>query len=443
MADCLSRRDINAVAQTSSRFFHVFDDCLYRENWPSFALWWAAKHDKVYAARRAIKAGATGECRVWAKEQSKYYRCHCLTDTSAPIGLPKFMSEERGKWQSVEWRCTPLTHAIDSRSDGVIRLLLEMDSVDINHRGMWDDPPICKAVLQWCDSADSAVVKALLESEDIDPNAFNGHGMSPLAIAAKQGHLEVAQLLLDCHQVNPNLVDGQGMSPLAIAAQRGHLEVVRLLLDCHQVNPALVDRQGVSPFATAVRWGYLEIARLLLDCHQVNPALVDRQGVSPFATAVRWGYLEIARLLLDCDGVDPDLACGNLKRTPLSYAAAYDRDHWKEIMELLLSTDGVDPDSRDENGWTPLTWAVEQGPGCAGTAKLLLDTGRVDPNVRPFSDDLTPLNRSTRRGIVFQLLVGFEGVDLNAMSAGNTPLIRLIQYGNISGVKQMMDTGKV
>lgn len=324
----LSERDLNAAAQTARRFSHVFDHCLYRQNAPSsFALWWATKHNEVQTARKAIEAGATGECRA-VKEPDGRVEHRPVFDKDLTAGLPLSLSAN-GQW------CTPLFLAAFLGSDGVIELLLKMDSVDINHRGMWRQTPLFAA-------HQSRVVKLLLDSGAVDPNARDNDGFCPLLYAARRDSSEVARALLDSGQV------------------------------------------------------------------------------------------------------DPDFTHGRTKRTPLSYAA--ERGH-RAITEMLLRTGGVDPDSKDIERKTPFTWAVERG--WPDTARLLLETGRVDVNARSFPGDWTPLNGAIARNPgkpseeVIQMLVGLEEVDLNAISAGNTPLAHVIMRNMVAQVKTLMDSGRV
>jgi len=69
----------------------------------------------------------------------------------------------------------------------------------------------------------------------------------------------------------------------------------------------------------------------------------------------------------------------------------------KGVVKMLLDTGKVDVDSRDENGQTPLSLAVEDGN--KGVVKMLLDTGKVDVNLRD-KNDRTPLSWAAKNGHV-------------------------------------------
>lgn len=77
-------------------------------------------------------------------------------------------------------------------------------------------------------------------------------------------------------------------------------------------------------------------------------------------------------------------------------------------MKLLLETGRVNSDSKDSHGKTPLLAAAQHGH--EAVVKLLLDTGRVDVNLK---------------------------------CAYETPLFRAAYYGHEAVVKLLLETGYV
>jgi ankyrin repeat protein len=101
--------------------------------------------------------------------------------------------------------------------------------------------------------------------------------------------------------------------------------------------------------------------------------------------------------------------------TPLHYAAAHDH---KDVAEVLLAYK-ADVNARDDDGLTPLFWAVEWGPS---VVELLL-VNHADVNAKD-NDSLTPLHEATRMGRkhLVELLVAYKA-DVNIKdSRGLTPL---------------------
>lgn len=150
----------------------------------------------------------------------------------------------------------------------------------------------------------------------------------------------------------------------------------------------------------------------------------------------------MTRLPLDSDKVKPDIPSCCPRRTALFYAVG---NGFEDTTSLLLGFARVDPESRDLDGKTPFACAVERGR--LGIAKLLLETGQVDLNSRSARADQTPLHHAIvcnpdHPNEVIQMLVELEGVDMNAASAGRTPIMYAIERNLVASVKKLMDSGR-
>ena len=75
-------------------------------------------------------------------------------------------------------------------------------------------------------AGDTDTVRNLLE-QGVNPQAPNAL-IPPLNIAADNGHLEIVQLLLD-HGADIAVLDLRGYSPLSLAARAAHVEVAQAL----------------------------------------------------------------------------------------------------------------------------------------------------------------------------------------------------------------------
>ena len=75
-----------------------------------------------------------------------------------------------------------------------------------------------------------------MERNDVDADAKDNSGQTPLWRAADRGHEAVVKLLLERNDANADSKDSSGQTPLWMAADRGHEAVMRLLLERNDVD---------------------------------------------------------------------------------------------------------------------------------------------------------------------------------------------------------------
>jgi len=102
-------------------------------------------------------------------------------------------------------------------------------------------------------SGDIVKVLELLDQAS-DSNVVGEFGYTPLHVAAREGHMEVAALLID-RGANVEAVTTGGERPIHVAAKWGRMEVVTLLLD-RGVNTEAVGKDGSIPLHEAARSGW-------------------------------------------------------------------------------------------------------------------------------------------------------------------------------------------
>ena len=215
------------------------------------------------------------------------------------------------------------------------------------------------------------LAKRFLEAEPV-VNPKDSDGRTPLSWAAAEGHTAVVKVLLDRDDVMADSQDKYGQTPLSWAAENGHIAVVKLLLDPDNVVADSQDRYGQTPLSLAAVWGHETVVKLLLDWDDVAADSQDLRGRTPLSYAAEDGHIAVVKLLLDRDDIVAD-SQDEHGRTPLSWAAeAY---YGEEAVKLLLDRDNVVADSKDEEGCTPLGHAIKRGR--KETVKLLLDRDDV------------------------------------------------------------------
>ncbi|TEY15959.1 hypothetical protein BOTCAL_2527g00010 [Botryotinia calthae] len=97
-------------------------------------------------------------------------------------------------------------------------------------------------------------IQSLLE-QGVEQDLPNPRKVTPLWIAASNGHIEVVRLLLGTKSVNLNATDVPGRSPIFWAAANGHEEIVRLLLNAG-ADPTFIDTNGDTALLVSKRHGF-------------------------------------------------------------------------------------------------------------------------------------------------------------------------------------------
>ena len=234
---------------------------------------------------------------------------------------------------------------------------------------------------------------------------------TPLHVAARQGHAEIAKLLLE----NGAHVDARGANdytPLHLAALYGHDEVIKVLIAAHatvdarskdQMTPLGASSKGRfaaakllleagadvnaratngwRPLHTAASEGHGEVVRLLLEHGATIDAATDA-GVTPLQFAAQPGHVDVVRLLAD-KGANINHRSNHTTALILALSG---RDA-EPVRQLLRQ--GADPNGRDARGRTPLQTVIEaprfrDEPGKVldqKNTRLLLDAG-ADVHVR-------------------------------------------------------------
>ncbi|KAI1074797.1 hypothetical protein F5B20DRAFT_426973 [Whalleya microplaca] len=119
------------------------------------------------------------------------------------------------------------------------------------------------------------IVVSLLQ-QNLDPNARDSYGRTPLWVAAQNGHGMVVETLLRTVGVEPDSKDLTfGATPLFKAAEAGYYKIVELLLAQESVDPISKDKYGQTPLLVAAGAGHYEIVELFL-AKGVDPISKDK-----------------------------------------------------------------------------------------------------------------------------------------------------------------------
>ncbi|KAJ8926301.1 hypothetical protein NQ314_021341 [Rhamnusium bicolor] len=179
---------------------------------------------------------------------------------------------------------TPLHYAIAGGNvNGVGIMLLNNEYKMKEHRGRQEH----------CDQ------KKFVETGTVD--------ITPLHLAAKLGNIDILRMVMP-HCDDVNIKTNQGVTPLILAAREGHAQCVHFLLR-FGAKVALADSiNNMTPVHYSAKNGHSQCLTLLLhnteDQDVVN--MLDRQHRTALMLAVSGNHIECVQTLLKC-GADPNI----------------------------------------------------------------------------------------------------------------------------------------
>jgi len=263
-----------------------------------------------------------------------------------------------------------------------------------------------------------AIAEALVVRKDLDKNARDKGGHTPLWWAAKNGRDTLVEILIN-QGANVNETTTGEDSAVIEASSNGYHEVVRLLLErgakLDIKNPGEAIFQAASKgYHKVVRqfihyrrdtvksYGVAALVGAALNAHrEVVKLLLTEGGVDSTKALVQAssnGYYEVVKLLIN-SGVDVNPRDGGYEPTALESAVAIKR---RDIMQLLFDH-GADVNAKNSLGETALFQAAAQGS--EDLVQELLNHG-AKPNLTDFRGRTALFSacKSRRKGVVRLLL---------------------------------------
>jgi uncharacterized protein len=208
------------------------------------------------------------------------------------------------------------------------------------------------ALLVCCHTNQPLTAQRLIEAgADIYATADDGN--TALHRAAAKGNVAVIKCLLgagaelDARNLRDN-------TPMFVAIAEGEYEATKLLIDEGATVVNAVNVDGDHAIHIAAWQGHSGIVKLLVDEHGCDVNLPEHNGWTSLACAVIRGHIDTVALLLS-RGADVTKAVPSANCL-LSVAIRQKR---KDMIELLLNF--CSPNTVDEDGWSPLAYAVENG----------------------------------------------------------------------------------
>ncbi|KAL4657022.1 ankyrin repeat domain-containing protein 50-like [Arapaima gigas] len=328
---------------------------------------------------------------------------------------------------SVAAMCVP--SAAEGNRSGVVSLLLERGA-DPGHRDKDNMTPLLLAAYE----GHVEVVELLLEAgADVDEiTAAHASGaITPLLAAASMGHMAVVNVVLFWGAA-VDAIDSEGRTALSLAATRGSTEVVRALLD-RGLDENHKDHLGWTPLHAAACGGHKAVCAVLTDSGSMaRVGELDNDGHTPLILAAQEGHCSTVRLLLD-------------RRSPIDHrgydghsalSAAALEGH-RDVVELLMRR-GADTDVRDAEGRPLLYLLVLESR--LDIAALLADKGGVPLESRD-AEGRTALHVASWKGDLEGVaLLLHHGADPNAQDEeGRTPLHSAAWRGHSAAARLLLE----
>jgi ankyrin repeat protein len=190
-------------------------------------------------------------------------------------------------------------------------------------------------------------VKSFIETGTSVNVELGRGGRTPLYLAVKNKHKDVAKLLID------KGADVSSIHLLYYASWYGYRDFVELFIQ--KGADANSKNWGESPSHYAVWGGHADILELLL-AHGADPDVKDRWAWSLLHHTAGSGSTDMTRLLLD-NGADVNAKTDKGGETPLH--GAVEKGH--AAVAKLLIIHGADVNAKDNQSQTPLSLAKDKG----------------------------------------------------------------------------------
>ncbi|XP_056145493.1 ankyrin repeat domain-containing protein 50 [Lampris incognitus] len=331
---------------------------------------------------------------------------------------------------SVAALCVPTAAGVKGYGE-VASLLLERGA-DPVHRDRDGMTPLLLAAYEGHEDIVELLLEAgadVDETASPDANTPAATAVTPLLAAAAMGHIStVGRILFWGAAVDA--IDGEGKTALSLAAARGSVEVVRALLD-RGLDENHKDDMGWTPLHAAACEGHRTVCAALTERGSTaRVGEMDIEGRTPLILAAQEDHCSTVRLLLD-------------RRSPIDHRA-YDGhsalsaailEGHAEVAELLMRR-GADTDVRDAEG-RPLLYLLVLEDHLK-MAALLVEKGGVPLESRD-SEGRTALHVASWQGNVEAVgLLLRHGADSNAQDKEGRPPLHSVAWRGHAEVGQIL-----
>ena len=275
------------------------------------------------------------------------------------IHNPEFPWNERAE-RPLPARRSHLHYAASLGLHSIVNFLVIEHSQDVHSRILIDNATPLHLASRY---GHIEVARILLEF-GADLTAQNRDWETPLHVALRDGQVEVACMLLE-FGADPTAQNENGDTLLHVASRVGQVQVAHMLLD-RVADLAAQNEDGETPLHLALLRGHVEVAGMLIK-RGADLTAKNKDGETPLCLALRVGHVEVACMLIE-HGADVSTREED-GWTPLHLAS---RDGQVEIACMLIKHE-AHVSAQEEDGWTPLHLASFNGQ--VEIARLLIEHG--------------------------------------------------------------------
>ncbi|KAJ6246598.1 ada2a-containing complex component 3 [Anaeramoeba flamelloides] len=238
-----------------------------------------------------------------------------------------FESKENGFVNSRNEEGYPLIHlAVEFKQTSILEYFLQIKDIDINITGPRNLSALCLAVQK----GSVKVCKCLIKGK-ADVNFRTSKGYNALHILCEQEKPEPALVeLLIKHGINKDAQTRTGLTPIHIAAINGHLHILRILAE-KKADISKKDFLGMTPFHYACHSNMLSLVKFFLD-HDIDTNTKDNTGSTPLHLMCSKNSPLVNVQLLLSKGADINIA-DNDGFVPLMRAVVHRSN---QMIEILL-----------------------------------------------------------------------------------------------------------
>jgi ankyrin repeat protein len=330
----------------------------------------------------------------------------------------------------------PIHYGVECNSVEVVEELLKWDDIDINAQDIHGLTPLHVATRSKVDNRE-AVVKLLLHVENIDINM--GSGMPSTNQKQPEGRKWNSEFRF--RRMKPERISN--LTALHFAARTGSPKLVDLLFREPGIKINVQDDEGCTPLHIAAQAGRMNVVKRFLG---QDPCLIDltsqnSNSFTPLDLAIDKGHVAVVRVLLqftsESDLTRKNSCSGN---TTLHIAT---KSGCVEVTNMLLEHANklyFNKENMDGN----IPFHLDSDGGNVDEVKVVVD--HVESYLKEQNKDRnTPLHLAAEEGhveVVQLLLEGCSTLDLKVKNAdGNTPLDLAAKEGHVEVVNVLLGCG--